>query len=405
RGDVVVARDRAPALTVGPTDNGTFELLASGGVRSEDPGTGGAVSVRMLDVGADYRRGPRHAFSVQNNTRMMLRIDDPTRATNFDRGLIAAHANDPEPVRLYSMGQSLPLRTSITAPKPVSVYSGRDLAGTFTAQNNRAADLSSFVAERDADQLTITVTGIGDAVVEAGRNLRRASVLSTGNNASPLNVALPANQGANIYMSAGARDSDYDGFAAVYLDPDNSARVVRTYLPELAAYLRRLGYSDQGEADLIARFNALPLQSRKAFVLQVFFTELKETGIDVTDPTNPRYQTYNRGYAAIHRLFPRDTSQLGDQERSNILLNAVPVEPRAGGDITILAPYGRVEIGGPAVAQAPGAGGVVTRKGGAIRILADQNIDLFSSRVFTLLGGDVTMWSSNGDITAGIGAK
>jgi hypothetical protein len=37
--------------------------------------------------------------------------------------------------------------------------------------------------------------------------------------------------------------------------------------------------------------------------------------------------------------------------------------------------------------------------------MADQNIDLFTSRVFTLQGGDVTMWTSNGSITAGAGSR
>ena len=77
---------------------------------------------------------------------------------------------------------------------------------------------------------------------------------------------------------------------------------------------------------------------------------------------------------------------------------------RAGGDITLLAPYGRVEVGGAAVTN-PNSGGIVTWKGGSIRIMADENIDLFSSRVFTLLGGDITIWTSNGDITAGVGSK
>jgi len=37
--------------------------------------------------------------------------------------------------------------------------------------------------------------------------------------------------------------------------------------------------------------------------------------------------------------------------------------------------------------------------------MADQDIDLFASRVFSLAGGDITMWSSNGGIAAGVGAK
>lgn len=166
-----------------------------------------------------------------------------------------------------------------------------------------------------------------------------------------------------------------------------------------------LGHTGLDDAELVAAFGALSAHSHKVFAQQVFFTELKETGIDYNDPQSPCFQQYNRGYDAIKRLFPLDPDKLADSERTNILLNAIKVETQAGGDINLLAPYGRIEVGGAQVTTRPENGGVVTRKGGSIRIFADKNIDLFSSRVFTLQGGDITMWTSNGDITAGVGAK
>jgi Filamentous haemagglutinin family outer membrane protein len=83
------------------------------------------------------------------------------------------------------------------------------------------------------------------------------------------------------------------------------------------------------------------------------------------------------------------------------------VETNADAGITILAPYGRVEVGTDATQSNVdySKGGIVTRRGGNIRIMADEDIDLFTSRVFTLQGGDITMWSSNGSITAGTGSK
>src|SRR5262249_1003670 len=38
-------------------------------------------------------------------------------------------------------------------------------------------------------------------------------------------------------------------------------------------------------------------------------------------------------------------------------------------------------------------------------VMSDQNFDLFTSGVFTLQGGDILMWTSNGSITAGSGSK
>jgi len=421
--DVLIAKKltagNTQSILLAPTNNGTLELLGKNGLGGVDDRTSLALPllVKMLDVGAAYRHGALYPFSVTGYTEIDPQILSPTTATNLDRGFTPAHIDDATPARLYSMSQTFPRGSIVTVPKALNVYSGKDLSGTFNIQNNQPDDLSSFVAERDVISLNLFVAGIGDVAVEAGRNIKNpgpnpARIISAGNRPDAsndsLNFALPAKQGANIYLYAGSsKDVDYDGFAAIYLDPQNSSHVVRTYLEELKTYMERLGFTGLSDAERIARFQTLPLQSRKTFVDQIFFTELKETGLDVTDPTSPRFQNYNRGYAAVRQLFPRDTSLLSERERSNILLNAAPVQTESGGNITILAPTGRVEIGGASpLNDAPTRGnGVVTRKGGSIRIMADQNIDLFASRVFSLLGGDITMWTSEGDITAGVGAK
>jgi filamentous hemagglutinin len=63
-------------------------------------------------------------------------------------------------------------------------------------------------------------------------------------------------------------------------------------------------------------------------------------------------------------------------------------------------------VGGAVVKDATGAtGGVVTRRGGDIHVMADGDVSLFTSRVFTLQGGDITMWTTDGSITAGAGSK
>jgi len=49
--------------------------------------------------------------------------------------------------------------------------------------------------------------------------------------------------------------------------------------------------------------------------------------------------------------------------------------------------------------------GVLSLRGGTIRSFTDGDFRLNQSRLFTLSGGDVTMWSSNGDLNAGQGPK
>ncbi len=49
--------------------------------------------------------------------------------------------------------------------------------------------------------------------------------------------------------------------------------------------------------------------------------------------------------------------------------------------------------------------GVLSLRGGQIRSFSDGSFRLNQSRLFTLSGGDITMWSSNGDLNAGQGPK
>ena len=123
----------------------------------------------------------------------------------------------------------------------------------------------------------------------------------------------------------------------------------------------------------------------------------------------------------------------------NVDLRLATIETERGGDITILGPGGDVLAGSvvrtsdqaarratlfgvPASAalesgilsrlnQAPisaipiGFEGVLTLRGGTIRSATDGDFRLNQSRLFTLGGGDITLWSSNGDLNAGQGPR
>jgi hypothetical protein len=197
---------------------------------------------------------------------------------------------------------------------------------------------------------------------------------------------------------------DLDGFAAAYLDPANGEGVVRTYLPELRDYMKGLGVVVGDDAALVAAFEALPPARREIFLERVLFTELRETGIDYNDAAGARYQSYDRGFQAIARLFPGGTADLPAGGLGNVILDGKTVETQAPGDINVLAPYGRIAVG-TELSDPGGKGGIVTRRGGSIRMMSEGSIDLFTSRVFTLQGGDILMWTSDGSITAGAGSK
>jgi hypothetical protein len=149
------------------------------------------------------------------------------------------------------------------------------------------------------------------------------------------------------------------------------------------------------------RFQALPQFTQERFLRQVYMQELREAGADQKTPGEdgrPRNQGYNRGYAAIDRLFPGHDWK-GDVTMGNGLFRTM-----AGGDIEVLTPGGGLQIA--ALGTNVGARyGLVTLGYGDINIFARSNVIVNRSRILTFAGGDETIWSTLGDIDAGRGAK
>jgi filamentous hemagglutinin family protein len=438
------ARFPGAPLVLAAAARGNLELLALGDVRLPP-------TIILEDTAAAFNRGPLAPVTT-TGTDGALRYDQK----NFDnsRGETPLHAGDPDPVLIVALNGSICAQVGgscvrsppppygqastmavLSIPKPIQAYAGRDiLAGYWKPQHNTPADLSVLSAGRDIYQPVIEVTGQGSMLVEAGRDVifgetavtlsrivspprEGGAIFGLGNLTSAgtlLSPPLPRDRGADFYILAGAATGrvDWDAFAAAYLGTGGAGapKVVRTYLTELADFMKGLDKARYGAlsgAGLVAAFEALAPESRRPFLEKVLFTELKETGIDYNDPKSPRFKSYNRGFEAVHLLFPVDPASLADRSRGNVILHGKPVETELAGGITIMAPYGRVEVGTdlPQVFVDPSLGGVVTRRGGDIRIMADQDISLMSSRVFTLQGGDITMWTTDGSITAGVGSK
>jgi len=429
-------------LALAPDARGTLELFAGQDVHLS------LGAIKLDDLAPAYLHGPLDPFAVAGDRATLDSFGAaPDASTNSHRGFVPLHRGDLQPVRIIALAGSVCAQRSgactpdarspatlVSVPKPLEVFAGRDvMSGNWQPQNNGPGDISVLKAGRDLYEPGLQITGEGSALLEAGRDVvllqassaaKGGALYSLGNRTDPLgklplNQALSSNKAADLYILAGtANKVNYDAFAAVYLDPANGHQVPRTYLrpdqasragPDLVTYLTSLGMNASGMTDqeLVAAFQALPLARREIFLDRVYFFELKQTGIDYNDAQSSRYHSYDRGFAAVSLLFPQDPSSLAATLPGDVLLDAKPVETQANADITILAPYGRVAVGAevlPANVN-PASGGVVTRRGGDIRIMSNDNIDLFTSRVFSLQGGDVTMWTTGGSITAGAGSK
>ena len=447
------AKTNAFGLTLTSAPEGTLELLAAGDVHLA------VGKITLKDVAPEYAYDVLHAFSYTSAGVATLGISED-EGNNYRRGSTLLHQDDPDPVRIYA-GGSVCAQTggvckrgkatktnlnavTVTAPKPIEVIAGVDvLGGQWQPQNNSSSDVSLIQAGRDVYDPILEVTGQGTAIIQAGRDvvlddvpvnsssttgvsapvLAGGAIYSLGSwtpaqgNTAPtektvkINSALSGTSAADVIVLAGtANGVDYAGFAAAYLDPANGQGVVRTYLAELRKYMDGLDgakYAALSDAELYAAFQALSLLKREIFLDQVYFTELKETGIDYNDSSSTRYRSYDRGYEAVSLLFPTDPTTLTSAQRGDIVLAGKQVETEADASITLLAPYGSAQVGESIVAKGVDStkGGVVTRRGGDISVMADGNIDLYTSRVFTDEGGDILMWTTDGSITAGSGSS
>ncbi|MBV9562164.1 MAG: filamentous hemagglutinin family protein, partial [Bradyrhizobium sp.] len=160
------------------------------------------------------------------------------------------------------------------------------------------------------------------------------------------------------------------------------------------------------------------LQQQMQFALdRNFLNLLTQVGKDYHDPSSQYFQQYARAYQAIATLFPAsfgytdngDNGSNGAAARittGHLNIAASVVETQSGGDINIVGPGGGITVGHTTRdALAPNQEGILTLAGGTIRVYTDGSILLNQSRIMTEQGGDVDLFTANGDINAGSGPK
>ena len=208
--------------------------------------------------------------------------------------------------------------------------------------------------------------------------------------------------GVTVLAGAGAAGPDWSNFGDLYLNPGNPGDVVETYTDALLAYLQQAFGYQGGEAGALAFFQRLPAVQQSAFLLQVYFDELRDSGREFTDSSSVRFKSYVRGRRAIAALFPAGRSTSGDIT----LFGGSGVRSDFGGTVSLLAPGGAGSCWPPPrAARRASTAGVLTQGQGDVYIYALGSVLLGQSRVFTTFGGSIVVWSANGDINAGQGAN
>lgn len=367
------------------------------------------------------------------------------------------HTGDAEPIRIYAGAGDI---TGLTlfAPKAAQIVAARDITdASFYIQHVAGSDISFISAGRDvipynenaplralANNLAegnlvfgfqasalagdLQINGPGVLEVLAGRNVDLGTgsnfadgtgfgITSVGNARNPF---LPF-EGADLVVMAGVSAARGEGPA---LGLSGSALKFEAFIKEYrgdidaldSAYLAKLGGN--------AKFDNLSAEQQALVALEAFYRVLRDAGRSVSaggapagdasesDAGNSGSETagatsqgsggtegYDAGFAAIDTLFG---SANGSGE---ILTQSREIRTRTGGSISLAAPKGGVTMASDIFGNPLTPPGVVTEFGGPVSVFTDQSVGIGQARIFTLRGGDITIWSSNGDIAAGNAPK
>jgi filamentous hemagglutinin family protein len=428
-------------VELAPSADGQLQLLAADSIIGDPILQGANVIVSMSGAAPDAAATPFDpgiSVTALDGTPLYTNHNPLSPPLLIDFGADtpsgALHAGDTQPALIYAatgdilnieFGQFIAASGStpqqLLAAKPFDIYAGRDIvdSGTIaspdTFLNLSPTDVTSITAGRDIIESSFNVAGPGNLVVQAGRDLYQADQ-GTIDSVGPVFGINPndRNSGAGISVLAGvgAAGPDYTGFANLFLNPastlslENADDIIQANDATLYSWLQtNYGYTG-APAGAYAYFLTLNSNAQTVFLRQLYFEELNASGLEYNDPSSVRIKSYVRGKDAIAALFPavnasgQQLSYAGDITMSG----GSGIHTDFGGGIETLTPGGQTIIGVEGTAP-PASAGVITQGSGDIDIYALDSVLLGESRVLTTFGGDIVIWSAQGDINAGRGSK
>ena len=328
---------------------------------------------------------------------------------SYFQGVI--HTGDSQPV-LVTAGHDVEDLT-LKVPKAGRVSAGRDIVNlSYQGQNIAASDTTLVTAGRDitysvSSSVGVSVGGEGSLDIFAGRNVDLGvgpGFLTTGNLA---NANLPSAQGADLTLAVGygTQNADIASFIASIVAPST------VYQSQLVNYVEsQNGATGLTYAQAHTDFDNFSLPQQTALTDEVFFNELLLSGRAANSGTGVGF---SQGYAAINALYPdsRDATAADPNPYSgNLNMTSSQIYTLSGGNISILVPGGSIDVGlafTPAGVLAKPASnlGIVAEGPGNIDIYSAGDVNVNASRIFTLGGGNILIWSDLGSIDAGNGSK
>jgi hypothetical protein len=393
--DVVLNGPGAALQMLYPSDQGQLDVLAGRDILDVDGGLGMSDA---FDSALPTAAAPRSGFLAN------LGIAASS----------ARHAGDPQPV-LFTAGRDID-KLVTALPKPSRIEAGRDIVNlTFTGQNLQPGDLTLLSAGRDfIDPIgengapQVLLGGPGRLDVLAGRNVNlglSSGIETLGNLSNPnLNIS----SGADLSVLAGlGQNPDYAAFLQKIIEPSPD------YQQMLVNYVEaQTGQSNLSVSQAESAFSAFSIDAQRPLIEAAFFAELEASGREANSTPS---LGFTRGYTAIDTLFPGSRTaspqhQANDPYAGDIVLTFSHIITVDGGSISLFAPGGKLDVGlanAPAALQAVANKlvGIIAQGPGDVDIYTKNDVNVNSSRIFTLGGGNILIWSDEGSIDAGRGAK
>lgn len=387
-GDILIQND----FYMAPSPTGNLQLFAGGsidGLYLDSNNTPQFAGITMSDLAPANFYGPQStppSYSFSG--------DDPSR-----HALVHQNA-DAVPVEIAAGTDIRDLRLYL--PKQAEVRAGQDIENlVYVGQNISATDMSSITAGRDifydmvgtvaansnsdaASQWFYTLGGAqtnvstsygvieqggpGTLIVQAGRNINlgtTSGIQSVGNADDPL---LSGDTGSNVIVTAGAKQHLQASDASVFFNGVDG----------------RSDHADESQNGI-----------RQA---GIDYTNLKDSG----DMAAAQQRINEARTGIISKLFDEPAI---DGSGSLSMTKSQISATNGKADIYILA-RSDLDVGTSALSSKSNVGtsGIYTAGGGAVNIYSGGDVNVNQSRVMTYLGGDITVWSDQGNINAGRGS-
>jgi filamentous hemagglutinin len=335
--------------------------------------------------------------------------------------------NDPNPVRVVALTGNVSDALLSYIPKSVDVIAGGDITQlTLRADNIASSDLSlisaggnvTYASPRDVNGLlvpeggeSIVIEGPGSLLIEAGGNINLGTsvgITTVGNLYNP-SIA-PGGAGVSLLAGATAANADLTDFIARYLTGST------TYDLLLINYVRaHTAASVTTKADALSIFQGFSAEQQYLLCEQIFYDEIRSGGRVAAAP-GPGHGDYSRSFLALSTLFPSSTTASGPDAATAVYPGSLSlyfsqIYTLDGGDISLVTPGGSVDVGlaTPPIAfgitKSPSQLGIVAQGVGDVSSVSYGNFLVNQSRVFAADGGDILVWSTEGNVDAGRGAK